>query len=210
MPFLEAGYIPKGEYRFEKKKLRARHFEHPGDPELPRVFISELILDECSSALQQMVRTQLDELPMSLFRSPDLIYKGAIFNSLNYSIYESQRAESEYAAWLYVFGFRANHFTVSINYLDTFEGIEEVNEFLKSEGFPLNSTGGEIKGSPAQLLEQSSTLADRVEVVFEEGKRTIPSCFYEFARRYPDEEGNLFNGFIAESADKIFESTDYR
>ena len=37
--FLDSGYKANGEYRFEKKKLYAQHFEHP---ELPRVFISEL------------------------------------------------------------------------------------------------------------------------------------------------------------------------
>ena len=99
---------------------------------------------------------------------------------------------------------------MSINYLEKFEGVEAVNAFLKSKGFQLNSSGGEIKGTPDQLLEQSSTLADRVEVSFEEGKFIIPSCYYEFARRYRDENGDLFNGFVAGSADKIFESTDYR
>lgn len=32
-PFLEAGYVPAGEYYFEVKKLRAKHFELPGEPE---------------------------------------------------------------------------------------------------------------------------------------------------------------------------------
>ncbi|MEJ2595547.1 MAG: DUF1338 domain-containing protein, partial [bacterium] len=37
---------------------------------------------------------------------------------------------------------------------------------------------------------------------------SIPSCYYEFARRYPDASGKLYGGFIAKSADKIFEITD--
>jgi len=37
----------------------------------------------------------------------------------------------------------------------------------------------------------------------------IPSCYYEFARRYEDKNGELYGGFIAKSADKIFESTDF-
>jgi hypothetical protein len=120
------------------------------------------------------------------------------------------REESEYAAWLYVFGYRANHFTVSINYLSEYESIEEVNDFLKSEGYALNSSGGEVKGTPAELLEQSSTLADQVEVEFQEGKFIVPSCYYEFAKRYQNTDGKLFSAFIAGSADKIFESTDFR
>ncbi|MGL4837356.1 MAG: DUF1338 domain-containing protein, partial [Shewanella sp.] len=35
-----------------------------------------------------------------------------------------------------------------------------------------------------------------------------PSCFYEFALRYPKANGELYTGFVAASADKIFESTN--
>jgi hypothetical protein len=45
-PFIEAGYEPRGVYIFETKKLKARHYELP---ESPRVFISELLLEEFSS-----------------------------------------------------------------------------------------------------------------------------------------------------------------
>ena len=209
-PFLEAGYVPAGEYYFEVKKLRARHFELPGDPESPRVFISELILEEFSPELQDTLRKQLDEVPQELLSSPYLIHHGSLSFSLSYEVYESLRKESEYAAWLYAFGFRANHFTISINYLTGFERLEAVNAFLKENGYSLNQSGGEIKGTPEQLLEQSSTLADRVEVEFTEGVKIIPGCYYEFALRYPRKDGQIFSGFIAGSADKIFESTDYR
>jgi hypothetical protein len=209
-PFIRAGYQPAGEYNFVKKKLRARHYELPASPESPRVFISELIMEEFSEDLQDTIRGQLDTVPREVLASPDLIFQGSIFSSISYAMYNRLRKESEYAAWLYAFGYRANHFTVSINYLTGFEGIEEVNAFLKNNGFQLNSSGGEIKGKPDQLLEQSSTLADQVKVVFSDGTHTIPGCYYEFARRYPDASGKLFSGFIAGSADKIFESTDYR
>lgn len=209
-PFLESGYQPSGEYYFEVKKLRARHYEFPGNPEMPRVFISELILEEFSEELQKTIGDQLDAVPQEQLQSPELIFQGSIFDSLSYSVYNQLREESEYAAWMYAFGYRANHFTVSINYLKNFEGILEVNSFLKDNGFQLNSSGGEVKGTPEQLLEQSSTLADQVEVSFREGEKTIPGCYYEFAKRYPNSKGELFSGFIAGSADKIFESTDFR
>lgn len=209
-PFLDAGYTAMADYRFEAKKLRARHFEIPGDSTAPRVFISELILGDCSPELGRVIREVLDGVQAEVFRDPELIFRGSVFGKSSYAVYEQLRKESEYAAWLYVFGFRANHFTVSINHLEKFEGIFEVNTFLKDNGFPLNSSGGEIKGSAEQLLEQSSTLADRVEVEFLEGSREIPSCYYEFARRYPREDGSLFSDFIAGSADKIFESTHFR
>jgi hypothetical protein len=122
--------------------------------------------------------------------------------------YETLRRESEYAAWLAAFGFRANHFTVDVNALKTFESLGELNRFLKDQGHRLNTSGGEIKGSPEDLLEQSSTLAGEVEVRFSDGRKRIPACYYEFARRYPGPDGKLFTGFVAKSADKIFQSTD--
>ena len=209
-PFIDAGYEPRGEYIFEAKKLKARHYELPGSPESPRVFISELLLEEFSTFLQNTIRENLDRVSADVLASPDLIYKGTIFKPLSHKVYSRLREESEYAAWLYVFGFRANHFTVSVNHLIDFKDIAEVNEYLKKEGFRLNSSGGEVKGTPAQLLEQSSTLADQVQVTFQEGTYKVPSCYYEFAKRYNDARGKLFSGFIAGSADKIFESTDFR
>lgn len=210
LPFLAAGYKPMGEYRFEAKKLRARHYELPGVPEAPRVFISELLLEEFSPYLQDAVRRGLDMMPPAVFESLDLIFQGSIFKPLSHEIYSRLREESEYAAWLYVFGYRANHFTVSINHLAEFEDVSDVNEFLKSEGYSLNSSGGEVKGTPELLLEQSSTLADLIQVDFLEGTFSVPSCYYEFAKRYKAKNGKLFSGFVTGSADKIFESTDLR
>jgi hypothetical protein len=51
-------------------------------------------------------------------------------------------------------------------------------------------------------------LADNIEVEFTDKKLVIPSCYFEFAKRYPLADGNLYQGFVAKSADKIFESTD--
>ena len=55
---------------------------------------------------------------------------------------------------------------------------------IKDNGYILNSSGGEIKGSQNDLLEQSSTMADKMEVTFESGSESVPSCYYEFAKRY--------------------------
>jgi hypothetical protein len=76
-------------------------------------------------------------------------------------------------------------------------------------GFMMNTAGGEIKGTKEELLKQSSIMADIVEVEFVEGKYRIPACYYEFAERFPLPDGKLYNGFIAKSADKIFESTNF-
>jgi hypothetical protein len=208
-PFLANGYVPKSDYIFTDKHLFARHFEHRENQDAPRIFISQLTLNECSEFVQDTLKKAFAKTDHAKYSSDELIFSGTIFNPLSYDVYTRLRDESEYAAWFYVFGFRANHFTVSINSLKKFNSIVSVNELLKSNGFELNSSGGEIKGTPEDLLQQSSTIADTVDVNFEEGKFEVPCCYYEFAKRYPDTTGRLYSGFIAKSADKIFESTNF-
>ncbi len=207
--FIENGYEQKGNYTFDKKHLIAKHFEHPTIDHAPKVFISQLILQDFSNELQEILAKKINQVPREVLESDELILKGNIWPTVSYEVYEKLRKESEYAAWVYVYGFRANHFTVNINALKNFESIQEVNQFLKDNGLKMNDSGGEVKGSPAELLEQSSIMANHIEVEFEEGKKGIPGCYYEFARRYPDDSGSLYGGFIAKSADKIFESTDF-
>ncbi|PRZ25189.1 DUF1338 domain-containing protein [Flavobacterium granuli] len=209
-PFVKAGYVAKGEYFFESKKLFAKHYEHATDANAPRIFISELELEKCSEDLQNSVKTLLDGCDQSVFEKEDLVLSGAVWNANSYDTYVSLLEESEYAAWMYVYGFRANHFTINVNALTDFENLEELNAYLKDNNWKMNASGGEIKGTPEQLLEQSSTLADLYAVTFDEGVKYIPSCYYEFALRYPMLNGELYQGFIAASADKIFESTDVK
>ena len=99
----------------------------------------------------------------------ELIFSGSVFTPLSYQVFKKLSEESEYAAWFYVFGYRANHFTISINALKKYNDILKVNDFLKRNGFVLNSSGGEVKGTRSDLLQQSSTLADTVKVKFLEG-----------------------------------------
>lgn len=209
-PFLAAGYQESGTYDFEEKKLFAKHYEHKSNPEAPRIFISQIETGKFSTYLQNTVKTLVEQLPESLINSSELIYSGNSWSVPEFETYQQLKDESEYAAWLYVYGFRANHFTVSVNALKKYNTLEKLNDFLKQSGFPMNDSGGEIKGSPEQLLEQSSTRAGKIPVLFKEGSHEIPACYYEFARRYPDKDGQLYSGFIAKSADKIFESTDNR
>jgi hypothetical protein len=208
-PFIAAGYEEKGQYVFEAKKLFAKHYEHVSDSKAPRVFISELKVEEFSDFLQNTIKSAIDKIPVEMLKSDKLIFSGNLWGTPSYEIYEQLRQESEYAGWLYVYGFVANHFTVSVNGLQTLDSVEKVNSFLKKNGFQINDSGGEIKGTPAELLEQSSIKSEMIPVDFEEGSFEIPGCYYEFARRYPDKDGQLYSGFIAKSADKIFESTDF-
>ncbi|ALU75394.1 succinyldiaminopimelate aminotransferase [Tenacibaculum dicentrarchi] len=209
-PFLAAGYKECGDYTFEAKKLYAKHYEHTTDKNAPRVFISQLKTKEFSAELQATVKRLIDGLSTEDLNPAELVFKGRLWEQPSFEVYEKLQAETEYAAWLYVNGFCSNHFTVDVNKLDTFKSLQEVNEFLKEKGFKMNTSGGEIKGTPAVFLEQSSVLADRIPVAFKEVTKEITSCYYEFAFRHAMENGELYSGFIAGSADKIFESTDMK
>jgi hypothetical protein len=204
--FEAVGYKQCGEYDFEAKKLKAKHYEH-ANPEMPKVFISELLVEEFSEPVQTIINNMLESLDESALTSDNFLYSGTHWQ-VSQQDYQTLLAESEYAAWMAAWGYRANHFTVNINLLTQFDTIEQVNQALKDAGFVLNSAGGEIKGSPGVLLEQSSTMADKAPVEFTDGTIEIPSCFYEFAIRYPMPNGELYTGFVAASADKIFESTN--
>ncbi|MCE3268394.1 MAG: hypothetical protein K0R49_646 [Burkholderiales bacterium] len=206
--FKDLGYEEKGEYQFPLKKLFARHYVHSTDETKPKIFISQLISSEFSQFLQSTVKACVDKINGNKLNSPELLYSGALWGELDYEIYNRLLSESEYAAWLYVFGFRANHFTVFLNYMRKLNTLESMNEFLKQNGFKLNTSGGEIKGTPTELLEQSSTIANEVPVRFKQGTFFVSNSYYEFARRYPSASGSLYQGFIAASADKIFESTN--
>ena len=207
--FIANGYEEKGTYTFESKHLFAKHFEHNTDKTAPRVFISQLLLEDFSIELQDSIKEVIDLIPKEKLLSEELIYSGNLWGTPYYQIFEKLRKESEYAAWVYVFGFCANHFTVNVNKLKKYDSVEKVNSFLKDNGFLINDSDGEIKGTIEELLEQSSIKSGLIKVKFIEGEFEIPSCYYEFAKRYPDTNGNIYSGFIAKSADKIFESTDF-
>lgn len=209
-PFISNGYVESGEYDFPNKHLFAKHFEH-ADSDLPKLFISELISEKFSPALQKIVADCIEKIPTQILNDPEqLILSGVQWQPLSYATYQALLTESEYAAWMYAFGFRANHFTISVNHLTSFKNLEEVNLFAKALGFKLNDFDGEIKGTPEELLEQSSIRAVSVPVEFVDGTHEIPLCYYEFAQRYQDSNGKLYQGFIAASADKIFQSTDVK
>jgi hypothetical protein len=204
--FIDLGYVEKNDYIFKEKKLYAKHYEHP-DMDQPKVFISELELEKVSPFVKKTIEETFADFDYSKTKNPEFLYSGATWKRY-YKTYEALYKESEYAAWTYAFGFRANHFTVNVNRLKKFSDLPKLNNFIKTNGFQLNQSGGEIKGTPEEMLEQSSTMAKEVAMTFEDGVYKIPACYYEFAKRYPMADGKLYQGFIAKSADKIFESTN--
>lgn len=207
-PFLSAGYQWGGEYHFPNKHLYAQHLQHE-DPMLPKVFISQLLIAHLNEDNQTLIHNLINHIPPQEIEQTGFCYSGRYWD-LSYAEYQQLLAQSEYAAWLAAFGFRPNHFTIFINELTSHQNIESINHFLKTNGFKLNAAGGEIKGGEEDFLAQSSTLANQIKVHFTDRDALIPSCYYEFAQRFPLSDGTLYQGFVAASADKIFQSTDTR
>ena len=211
--FEKHGYVRQGEYHFKEKKLYAIHLQHP-DVTQPKIFISELLLEKFDGAFDAMAGMVATSVADDLLSTEELLWSGRSWTP-SYGEFEKFSKISEYAAWVYAFGFRTNHFTVSLNHSKAFRDLTVLNTYLKNQGIALNASGGEIKGTKDVYLEQSSTLSEKVDVQFGGLKgesitaRTvkIPSCYYEFALRYPDATGKLYQGFVSDSADKIFEST---
>jgi hypothetical protein len=207
-PFEALGWQPREAYRFADKHLRARYWQHP-DAGLPKVFISELIIGELSASAQAAIAGLTAQLPEGFGARGDLAWAGRPWQ-VTLAGYQALLAESEYAAWVAAFGLRVNHFTVDVGSLTTFADLAALCAFLVAHGETLNDAGGTIKGSAAERLAQASTRADSVAVAFADQTAYIPSCYYEFAQRYPLPSGERFHGFVPASADKIFESTDVR
>jgi len=202
------GYHAYGAFKFEKKHLLAKCYKHSDDT-LPKIFLSELLTHELSPSAQAIIQTLIDQIPQEAVQSSNVFWQGRLWSKPSYKDYQTLAQESEYAAWLATIGLKANHFTVSVNHLENFTTLESVNELLLEQGHELNKVGGLIKGTPELYLEQSSTMADKMEFEFSVTEKIyIPTCFYEFARRHVMPSGEVFDSFIEGNADKIFDSTN--
>ncbi|WP_425642565.1 DUF1338 domain-containing protein [Marinomonas gallaica] len=209
-PVLESlGYHAYGAFRFEGKHLKARCYKHESQIDAPKIFLSELLTEELPEPCQAIIGQLVAQIPNDAVTGPEIFWSKCLWQPISEQDYVTLLEHSEYAAWLSTMGMQANHFTVSINNLSKTPTIEQVNQLLMDEGYTLNQTGGLVKGSPELYLEQSSTMADKVSVTFAGGEtRVIPSCFYEFALRHKQPNGELFDSFIEGNADKIFDSTN--
>lgn len=203
----EIGYEQFDSYTFPDKHLRAHAYRVPNDHDAPKIFFSELVHTELDSDSQAIIEEITSPLESGLTLK-DLT--GAYpFKRPTLEQYSILSDACEYAGWVSTMGYQANHFTVNVNRLRTLGSIHEVIDLMVDNNYPLNDVGGLIKGTSSDLLVQASTLADHIRFEFEDGiESDIPSCFYEFAYRFTDSTGLPFQGFIPNSANAIFESTD--
>lgn len=229
--FLDYGYTQKEELRFPAKKLKALWFSPPNSSSqdggsgvngpLPRVFISELLVDQLSPRAQEIIRKYTKKSGSGNKYAALASALGSLtWEKPLYSEFQQLAGESEYAAWTLVNGYALNHVTISTHRLKSnLRNIKSLNEFIKKNGFKLNSDGGVLKVSPDGLLLQSSTVADSMPFSFSDGVvESVPCSYIEFAERlvlpqYKNlseseiKESHRRDGFEVGNADKIFEST---
>lgn len=225
--FLHYGYEKRDYYFFEGKKLNAYWYAPPSD-EFPRIFMSELRVEDLSQKAQDIIHAYTKHItsdPVDSLVLNDVQAVGDFFHKPLWQLptitdYNSLAEESEYAAWVIHNRYYLNHYTISVHeFSEEFNTIEKFNLFLESEGISLNTAGGKIKTSPDGLLKQSSTIAKMVEAEFMGGqKMEIAGSYVEFAERLvlPEfrhldpnsiQRNHRRDGFESANADKIFEST---
>jgi len=225
--FLHHGYQKRDYYYFEGKKLNAYWYAPPSDL-YPRIFMSELVVDQLSEKAQQIIYqyTELIEKdPVEQLDLNDGQQIGEFFHQSLWPLpskqdYELLLAESEYAAWVIYNRYYLNHYTISVHALkDGYNHIEEFDAFVERLGIRLNTSGGKIKISDDGLLKQSSTVAEMQDATFADSETmSIAGSYVEFAERLPLPEyaevpteqlttAQRRNGFETSNADKIFEST---
>lgn len=225
--FLHYGYKKMDKYHFAAKKLDAWWYAPPA-PQYPRIFISELRVNDLSEAAQEIIHRYTSEVKTDPVNALNLDDANAVDAFLHSSLwrtptladYQLLAAESEYAAWVIYNRYYLNHFTVSVHNLPAgYNTVADFNVFLEKHGFRLNDAGGKIKTSPDGALLQSATVAGMITAEFAGGdKLAIAGSYVEFAERkvlpqfahLPTAEigrAQRREGFEAGNADKIFEST---
>lgn len=225
--FLHYGYTKKDHYYFASKKLDAWWYAPP-EPQYPRIFISELRVQDLSQQAQDIITSYTDEVtadPVSALdlddsKAVDTFLHSGLWRTPTLADFKALAAESEYAAWVIYNRYYLNHFTVSVHNLpEGYNTVATFNNFLEKNGFILNDAGGKIKTSPDGNLLQSATIAKMITATFAGGETyKIAGSYVEFAERkvladyahLPAGEirrEHRREGFEAGNADKIFEST---
>jgi len=225
--FLHHGYVKRDFYDFEQKKLNAYWYAPPSE-DLPRIFISELRVNELTTEAQDIIQYYTRDISSDPIDNLDLDNADHVGHFFHQSLWDLPSKqdyirllkESEYAAWVIYNRYYLNHYTISIHELpEEYNTLEGFNTFIEKTGISLNNSGGKIKSSGDGLLKQSSTIAKMISATFANKENMlIAGSYVEFAERlvlskYKDLPKSAIkyhhrrDGFESANADKIFEST---
>ncbi|MBL1199857.1 MAG: DUF1338 domain-containing protein [Nostoc sp. ZfuVER08] len=228
------GYVAAGEYTFAKTHLYARHYHHPQQEEfnLPKLFISELIVDELPSNIAQIIYQTVSSFEYQLTSDVNFLLETEenieiIAQQLQQiftrpwlpprrSLVEEVNQVTQYGAWVLLHGYAVNHFTGYVNGQNTakYPDIDTTASSLANLGVPMKA---EIEGNIACGLRQTATQAvTEMVTVFDDNSGLeiqIPwtYAYYEIAQRYPVEvepgKQVLFDAFLGSNAQELFEMT---
>ncbi|KYC36840.1 hypothetical protein WA1_45080 [Scytonema hofmannii PCC 7110] len=226
------GYEVAGEYSFPETHLYARHYRHPQQEEvdLPKLFMSELIVDELPENTVQLIRQTV--AGVNLFSFPalfDTFDKNAerlvkelsrVFSTPwqppKRSVVEEVNKVTQYGAWVLLHGYAVNHFTGYVNRQNTvaYPDIDTTVRALASLDVPMKE---QIEGDVTCGLRQTATQAvTEIVSVLDDSTDTelqIPwtYAYYELAQRYMVEvepgKQELFDAFLGKNAQQLFEMT---
>ncbi len=183
------GYSAAGEYTFPDQKLYARHYQHPEQDrfDLPKLFVSELIVEELPEAIAtliyqtvssdckgegggaseelldvQTVKSWIEHVATDSEVERVVGQIQAVFARPwlppNRSVVEAVNPVTQYGAWVLLHGYSVNHFTGYINRQNTPQYPD-----IESTARGLASLGvpmkAEIEGSVGVGLRQTATHA---------------------------------------------------
>ncbi|MEH2034736.1 MAG: DUF1338 domain-containing protein [Nostoc sp.] len=228
------GYVVAGEYTFAQTHLYARHYRHPQQEEfnLPKLFISELIVDELPTNIAKLISKTVSSIPKKL-TSPLILLQQkdgnveTIAKQLQQvftrpwlppqrSVVEEVNQVTQYGAWVLLHGYAVNHFTGYVNGQNTskYPDIDTTTNALVNLGVPMKA---EIEGNITCGLRQTATQAvtEMVTVLDDNSSAEIQIpwtyAYYEIAQRYlvEVESGKqvLFDAFLGSNAQQLFEMT---
>jgi hypothetical protein len=228
------GYVPSGEYTFPETHLYARHYSHPQQAELdlPKLFISELIVDELPEHIAQLIYTTVSTIAeeMTSLLAPlqpeEEDYQAITqkfqkvftrpWRTPSRSVVEEVNQVTQYGAWVLLHGYAVNHFTGYVNRQNTpaYPDIDTTARGLANLGVPMKA---EIEGNVSCGLRQTATQAvkEMVTVIDDTSGKEIQIpwtyAYYEIAQRYLVEvepgKSELFADFLGKNAQQLFEMT---
>ena len=233
------GYFPVNKYEFKKKKLKAVHFEHPHTL-LPKIFVSQLEVEQLPVWAQQVIKNVVKDTPYLLSdHSIELLAtlkeKGELTRLAGEALIQDleqffrrpwnvpQKSDvlnindvSQYAAWVLLHGNSVNHFAAFINYQHVSEwpDLESTSRAMAAAGIPMKEL---IEGEKGGKLQQTATLSvkEDVDVMGDDGveKMSWTYAYYELAERgleMVNGEEKLFSGFLESQARHLFDMTKTR
>lgn len=227
------GYFVAGELSFPDQKLYARHYRHPQQEQydLPKLFISELIVEELPADIAELIeQTVTNNLAVetqsiaSLINTADTEHIADQLQKIFTrpwqpplrSTVETVNKITQYGAWVLLHGYAVNHFTGYINRHNTqqYPDIESTARGLAERGVPMKA---EIEGNRSTGLRQTATQAIKENVPVRDDSTqeviTIPwtYAYYEIAERNLIEiapgQTALFEEFLGPNAQNLFEMT---